>query len=245
MTTAPASSTASDRSILVWDAPVRVFHWLLAASFIGAFVSAESERWRLLHVTLGYTVGGLVVFRLLWGLMGTKHARFSAFVRGPRAVLGYLKGLLAGRADHAVGHNPAGALAIVGLLAGAALIVASGWATYNDVGGGWLEDLHEGAANALLALVVVHVLGVVVSSRLHHENLVRSMVTGHKSGRPEDAIRSAWRSVAALMVVAVLGFWSWQWTQAPDPDMASAQPVADEVVAGRHDRRQGRRNDDD
>jgi hypothetical protein len=93
--------------------------------------------------------------------------------------------------------------------------VASGWATYNDVGGDWLEDLHEGAANALLALVVVHVLGVVVSSRLHHENLVRSMVTGHKFGRPEDAIRSAWRSVAALMVVAVLGFWSWQWTQAP------------------------------
>ena len=243
MNTASASPAATGRPILVWDAPVRVFHWLLAASFIGAFVTAESERWRLLHVTLGYTVGGLVVFRLLWGLLGTKHARFTAFVRGPRAVLAYLKGLLGGRAEHAVGHNPAGALAIVGLLAAAMLIVASGWATYNDVGGGWLEELHEGAANAMLALVAVHVLGVLVSSWLHHENLVRSMVTGHKLGRPEDAIRSAWRGVAVLMVAAVLGFWSWQWTQAPDPGVASAQPVSGEVVAGRHDRRQGRTHD--
>ena len=76
--------TTTSNRVLVWDAPVRVFHWLLAASFIGAFVTAESERWRLLHVTLGYTVGGLVVFRLLWGLLGTRHARFAGFVRGPR-----------------------------------------------------------------------------------------------------------------------------------------------------------------
>lgn len=235
------SSQPADQpaSILVWDAPVRVFHWLLAACFIGAFVSAESERFRLLHVTLGYTVGGLVVFRLLWGLLGTRHARFAAFVRGPRTVGRYLAALAGGRAPHHVGHNPAGALAIVGLLGGAAVVVASGWALFNDLGGGWLEGLHEGAANTMLALVVVHVLGVIVSSRLHHENLVRAMVTGRKPGLPEDGIRRAWRSLAALMVVAVAGFWSWQFVQAPDPAATTAQ------VQPQHDRHQGRADHDD
>jgi cytochrome b len=230
---------AKPTSILVWDAPVRVFHWLLAACFIGAFVTAESERWRLLHVTLGYTVGGLVVFRLLWGLLGTRYARFRSFVRGPRAVKAYLLSLWRGQAPHSVGHNPAGALAIVGLLAAALVLVASGWATFQGLGGGWLEDLHEGVANAMLALVAVHVVGVAVSSRLHHENLVRAMVTGRKQGTPEDGIRQAWRSVAALMVVAVAGFWTWQLLQAPDAGATFAQGAA------QHDRHQGRDGDDD
>ncbi len=237
------SASGSTGSVLVWDAPVRVFHWLLAASFIGAFVSAESERWRLVHVTLGYTVGALVVFRLLWGLLGTRHARFADFVRGPRAVAGYLRSLLAGRAEHHAGHNPAGALAIVGLLATSMLIVASGWATYNDIGGGWLEDLHEGAADAMLALVWVHVLGVIVSSRLHNENLVRSMINGRKQGQPGEGIRSAWHSLAMLMVAAVLGFWSWQWTQVPAQRTFSAQ-VSQDGSSGGAERRQQRADDD-
>lgn len=235
----PATPPTTGRSILVWDAPVRVFHWLLALSFLGAFVSAESERWRLLHVTLGYTVGALVVFRLLWGLFGTRYARFRSFVRGPRAVKAYLGSLLGGRAEHHTGHNPAGAWAIVGLLAGALLIVGSGWAIYNDVGGGWLEELHEGAANAMLALVAVHVAGVILSGRLHHENLVLAMITGHKQGRPEEGIRRAWRSLAVVMVVAVAGFWTWQLMQAPDAGGVSAQAVS------RHDGRQARHHDDD
>ena len=114
-------STPDAPPVLVWDAPVRVFHWLLAASFVGAYITAESERWRLVHVTLGYTVGALVVFRLLWGLVGTRHARFSAFVRGPAAVAAYLRSLPGGGGEHPVGHNPAGGWAIVGLLTLAAL----------------------------------------------------------------------------------------------------------------------------
>jgi cytochrome b len=208
--------TTTSNRVLVWDAPVRVFHWLLAAELCGAFVTAESERWRLLHVTLGYTVGGLVLFRLLWGLVGTRHARFAAFVRGPRAVAGATCAACCRRnPSTTVGHNPAGALAIVGLLGGALLLVGSGWATYNDLGPGFLEDLHEGLGNGLLALVVVHVLGVIVSSRLHRENLVRAMVTGHKQGTPDEGIRHAWRSLAALMLAAVLGFWGWQWQARP------------------------------
>jgi cytochrome b len=226
--------TTTSNRVLVWDAPVRVFHWLLAASFIGAFVTAESERWRLVHVTLGYTVGGLVLFRLLWGLVGTRHARFAAFVRGPRAVAGYLRSLLSGNPQHTVGHNPAGALAIVGLLGGALLLVGSGWATYNDLGPGFLEDLHEGLGNGLLALVVVHVLGVIVSSRLHGENLVRAMVTGHKQGTPDEGIRHAWRSLAVLMLAAVLGFWGWQYNQAPDASTLADQAQTQLAERPRH-----------
>lgn len=212
----PSPESASPRRVLVWDAPVRVFHWLLAASFLGAFVTAESERWRLVHVSLGYTVAGLVLWRLVWGVMGTRHARFSSFVRGPGAVMTYLRSLLGNRAEHHVGHNPAGGWAIVALLTGSAVLTLTGWATYQDLGPGWLEDLHEGLGNGLLALVAVHVLGVVVSSRLHRENLVRSMLDGRKDADASQGISRAWPSLAALMVVAVLGFWGWQATQAPD-----------------------------
>ena len=220
----PASSPVG-RKILVWDAPVRVFHWLMVLSFAGAYLSAESERWRLLHVTLGYTMAALVAFRILWGLLGTRYARFASFVRGPKAVGRYLGALLRGQPEHHAGHNPAGALAIVALLALTLGVAASGWASYNEVGGNWLEDIHEAAANLMLAVVGLHIVGVVLSSWLHRENLALAMLSGRKLGTPEEGIRRAWRSVAALMLVAVLGFWWQQWQGAPSgngPDERSA-----------------------
>ena len=234
--TPPAVGTGS---ILVWDLPVRMFHWLTVLSFAGAWLTAESERWRLLHVTLGYTLAGLLVFRVLWGLIDTRHARFTDFVRGPGAVRRYLAALLRGQPEHAVGHNPAGALAILALLALGAASAVSGWAVYNQLGGDWLEEAHEFAASLMLAVVGVHILGVLVASRLHRENLAASMITGRKRGRPEQGIRSAWRSVAALMLVAVLGFWWLQWQAAPDMT-ASAGAGADPVAQG-HPTRQAHR----
>lgn len=217
----------SPRTILVWDAPVRVFHWLMVACFTGAWITAESERWRLVHVTLGYTMAGLLVFRLLWGLVGTHHARFRNWVRGPRAVTRYASEMLRGKPAHYAGHNPLGALAILLMLGLVAVITASGWATYNDVAGGWMEDLHESAASIMLAVVAVHVVGVAFSSRLHHENLVGAMIHGRKSGKPQDGVRSAWRSVAAILLAIVLGFWWLQWNNAPNA--AKDSPVAASV----------------
>ena len=211
------TDTTSSIRILVWDLPTRVFHWLLALSFAGAYVTAESERWRLVHVTLGYTLGGLLAFRLLWGLVGTRHARFASFVRGPAAVLRYLRSLASGRPEHHAGHNPAGALAIVALLALGGVLVLTGWSTYNDLGGEWLEELHEGVANIMLAVVGVHVGAVVLSSWLHRENQVRAMVTGRKQGRPDEGIRRAWRVLGVLLLLAVLAFWVQQWRTAPAP----------------------------
>jgi len=218
---AESASTAPVRKVLIWDAPVRVFHWLMVLSFAGAYLTAESERWRLVHVTLGYTMAGLVAFRVLWGFVGTRHARFSSFVRGPAAAASYLRGLARGRSEQVAGHNPAGALAIVALLAMTVVVTAAGWVTYNDVGGEWLEELHEGAANVMLTIVGVHIAGVLLGSWLHRDNLVGAMLTGRKLARPEDAVRSAWRSVAVLMLVAVAGFWWMQWNSAAPTSAAN------------------------
>lgn len=243
MNTASASRVESPAAtgprVLVWDAPVRAFHWLMVFSFAGAYLTSDSESWRLVHVTLGYTMAGLVAFRVLWGLVGTRHARFTAFVRGPRAVMAYLGSLLRGRPQHHTGHNPAGALAIVALLALTAGVTAAGWATYNELAGEWTEDLHETLANVMLAVVLVHVGAVVLSSLLHKENLAGAMVTGYKVGSPGEGIRRAWHSVAALMLAAVLAFWWYQWQVAPQGELGAA------ATAGERERRPAHGEDDD
>jgi cytochrome b len=230
MNTASASRGDPARKILVWDAPVRVFHWLMVASFAGAWLTAESERWRLLHVSLGYTLAGLVAFRIVWGLVGTRHARFSNFVRGPAAVARHLRSMLRGRPEHHIGHNPAAALAILGLLGLAVAVTATGWAGFNELGGEWLKEVHEAAASVMLAVVGVHIGGVLLGSWLERQNLALGMVNGRKTGRPDEAIRSAWHSVAVLMLAAVLGFWWLQWQGAPASGGKADRPVATKQV---------------
>jgi cytochrome b len=166
--------------ILVWDFPTRVFHWLLAASFAGAWLTGDSERYRDLHVTLGYTFAGLIGFRLLWGFAGSRYARFASFVTGPRPVLRYLASVAMARPEHHVGHNPAGGWAVLAMLGLGALTALAGFLAYNEYGGHWLEEVHEGAASAMLVLVAVHIAAVLLSSVVHRENLVRAMLTGFK-----------------------------------------------------------------
>jgi cytochrome b len=202
------------KNVLVWDLPVRIFHWLLAASFAGAWLTAEHERWRLLHVTLGCTVLALAVLRLAWGFVGTRHARFGDFVRGPRAALRYLGGLARGKPQNYLGHNPAGGLAIVALLALAVTAAAAGLATYT-LGDAW-EDVHEALANLMLGLVGLHVAAVVVSGWLHRENLVAAMFSGRKRGASADGIATPRRGVGIVLLAAVLGFWGWQLSHPAD-----------------------------
>lgn len=201
--------------ILVWDAPVRIFHWLMVLSFAGAYLTAEGEAWKLVHITLGYTMLGLVGFRIVWGFIGTRYARFSAFVRGSRAVTQYVGSMLRGQPEHHLGHNPAGAVVIVLLLVLTLVVVVAGWASYNELAGGWVGEVHVAASNLMLGLIGVHIGGVVVASWLHKENLVGAMINGRKPGLPQQAVRSAWRTVAALMLAAVLGYWWLQWQSAP------------------------------
>lgn len=170
-------------TIRVWDLPTRLFHWSLAASFAVAFITSESEKLRDIHVLAGYSLAGLIAFRILWGFVGGGYSRFAEFLPTPGKLVGYLKSLLAGKPQHYVGHNPAGAVAIFLLLAFGLTAAASGWMTYQEIGGHFMEEVHEAAANGMMAVVVIHIAGVIVSSWLHNENLVKAMITGWKARR--------------------------------------------------------------
>ena len=218
------------RKILVWDAPVRIVHWLLVASFAGAYLSGESDRWQAWHFALGYTMAGLVAFRLVWGCIGTRHARFTDFVRGPRTIMVYVGALMRGHPQHHTGHNPAGAVAIILLLLLTLLVAATGWGAHQGVGGELLEEVHETTASVMLALVGMHVAGVLISSWVHRENLIGAMISGHKLGKPADGVRSSWRSVAALVLTVVLGYWWLQWHgAAPGPRIDESATAADKA----------------
>lgn len=186
-------------TVTVWDPLVRIFHWSLVAFFFIAYLTEDELL--TVHVYAGYAVAGLVAFRLLWGIIGTRHARFTDFVTGPGAVKRYLGRLFTGRAPHYLGHNPAGAAMIIALLlslvltafTGAVLIAGDGYGPLADtffagLSGESFEETHEFFANFTLFLVGLHVLGVVVSSFLHRENLVRAMVTGRKQRGPKPAV---------------------------------------------------------
>jgi cytochrome b len=217
---------AASGPVLVWDAPVRVFHWLMVLSFAGAWLTAERDGWELVHVTLGYTMAGLVAFRLVWGLTGTRYARFSDFVRGPRSVVRYFGGMLRARPARYIGHNPAGAVAILATLALTVIVTATGWAALHELGGERFEELHEGAATVMLVVVGVHVAGVLAGSWLHRENLIGAMFSGRKEGGSNDGVRSARRSVAVILLLAVLGFWWYQWHATPvNTSQHTGQPV--------------------
>lgn len=199
------------RKILVWDWPTRIGHWLLASSFAVAWFSGDSEEWRLYHVAAGYVMAAVLLFRIFWGLAGSRYARFSSFMFSPRQVYAYLSGLFKGQPAHWIGHNPAGSYAIYLLILLGLGITASGLAVYYEIGGEWLEDAHDMLSEAMLVVVGVHIAGVAVSSLLHRENLVRSMIVGYKRGRPEQAIASGkglWvLLLAGLSATAVwLGF---------------------------------------
>lgn len=196
------------QKILVWDWPVRIGHWLMAGAFCLAWLTADSESYRLVHVFAGAVVFGVATFRLPWGFIGTRYARFVEFVRGPLSVRDYLASLLRLDPAHHVGHNPAGGWAIV-LLLGLGIITAlAGWATYNEIGGHLLEELHEGLATTMLLVVIVHLAGVFSGSLLHGENLVRAMFTGKKQGHADEAITSArpMALVALLLWLAAAGW---------------------------------------
>lgn len=203
------SKSAITARVRVWDLPVRIFHWALAASFGAAYVLAETERLRQVHVMLGYTVLGLIAFRMAWGFVGTRYARFTSFLFGPGAVLRYLGRLASGRPERHLGHNPAGSWAIWAILGLGLVTGVTGYMTFNELGSEAVEELHEGFANAWLAVVFVHVAGVLISSVLHRENLVAAMLTGYKRAMSGVGAADvpARRLIGLAGAVAIAAFW--------------------------------------
>ncbi|MFT4171884.1 MAG: cytochrome b/b6 domain-containing protein [Rhodocyclaceae bacterium] len=195
--------------VLVWDWPTRAFHWLLALCFAVAWITSGSERYIMIHATCGYTVFALMVFRVLWGFLGSRHARFGAFVRGPSAAHAYVRALWRRPAQHFTGHNPAGAVAIVVMILLGLATPVFGWITFNEWAGDWVARTHITLAWVFLAVVGLHLLGVVVGSFAHRENLAAAMLSGAKRGAPDEAIPHAYGWLAVVMLLAVAGLWLW------------------------------------
>lgn len=181
----PASSGSAPRTIRVWDPLVRLFHWALVAAF--AIAWATGDELQTVHEIAGYTIAGLVAFRVAWGLVGSTHARFTDFVRSPAAVARYLVDTARLRARRYLGHNPAGGAMILALLVMLAVICATGFLMTTDAFWGveWVEETHEVAVNLTLVLIGLHLAGVAVASFEHRENLVRAMITGRKRADTE------------------------------------------------------------
>ncbi|HET7561876.1 MAG TPA: cytochrome b/b6 domain-containing protein [Rhodanobacteraceae bacterium] len=172
-------------TVKVWDPLVRLFHWSLAACIFGALLVEEGDT---AHRVLGYIALGLVASRVAWGFVGTRHARFRDWVRGPRAIRTYLRERIAGTSRRRLGHNPAAGAMMLGLLAGVAAVGVTGWMQTLDAfwGAAWLENLHEVLAWSLLGLIGLHVLAALVESWHYRENLVAAMIHGRKRAPDAD-----------------------------------------------------------
>lgn len=162
--------------IRVWDLPVRLFHWMLVATILVAFLSAEEESifapW---HVPSGWIAALLILFRLVWGFIGGEHARFAAFLR-PGRIAHHVAELFSGNPKRSIGHNALGGVAIIALLGTVAGIVYTGVTMQGEGEGG----LHETLSNIMLGLIALHVVAVIVMSLLTKDNLIRAFVTGNK-----------------------------------------------------------------
>ena len=210
-----------NNEIRVWDLLIRIFHWSLVLAFTIAYLTGEEES--NLHIYSGYAVLGLITFRVLWGFIGTRYARFRDFIYSPKTVIQYLKDLFARKPKPYIGHNPAGGWMVIVMLLTLAVVTVSGLKVYaieeglgplagefpavniispvyasddsdahenNERGEDeeaeeFWEEIHEVSSNFMLFLIFLHVAGVLVSSRLHDENLVKAMFTGKKTSKTD------------------------------------------------------------
>jgi cytochrome b len=174
-----ASSTASP-SVPVWDRFVRLFHWTLVSCVVIDYTVLDDGN--AVHQWLGYLAAALVVARVVWGFIGTPHARFSDFFPTATRIRQHIKGMLSGAPERHDGHNPLGALMILALMALVLAVGLTGWMQTLDAfwGEEWLQELHEHAATLLIALAALHALAAIVMGRLERTHLIRAMFTGVK-----------------------------------------------------------------
>jgi cytochrome b len=175
-----AGGVAPPAEVKVWDSFVRLFHWSLVGLFVLAY--ATGDEIEKVHIAAGYTIAALMVARVLWGFIGPHHARFANFVRPPGEMLANLRDAVRLRAPRYLGHNPAGAAMIIALILMISGTCVTGYMMTTQAywGAKWVEQFHQTLANASVALIVLHILGVIVVSFEHKENLVKAMVTGMK-----------------------------------------------------------------
>jgi cytochrome b len=225
----------SQATVTVWDLPLRLFHWLLVATLVGSWVTHElgtaAIQW---HMRLGYTALGLVTFRLIWGFVGSRHARFSSFLTGAHQVRSYARSWLSGRPPPVAGHSPMGGWAVVAMLVAVGLQGISGLFQSDDflVEGPWhhaapewlrdlMHEIHEFNFNVLLFLVVLHLSVIALYRWRLKSDLVRAMITGRRRVDAGAGISGErhWRALLAAGVAAAI-VWAIV-AMAPSPDPAA------------------------
>ena len=208
-------ATKDESNKQTWDLALRVFHWLLVTFFCISYLTSDIED--SIHPYSGYVIIGLLCFRIIWGFVGGKHARFADFIYTRQQIINYAKGMMSGKLPQHEGHNPVASLMVFALLASLIVTTFSGLKAYGEEGHGPLaaqstftiiaeaqasasyekngkehehehesiwEEVHEFFANFTVFLIVLHIMGVIISSRLEKQNLVKAMITGHK--KPSD-----------------------------------------------------------
>ncbi|MBU1419361.1 MAG: cytochrome b/b6 domain-containing protein, partial [Proteobacteria bacterium] len=200
----------TENKVLIWDLPTRIFHWLLVCGFVAAaliaFIFGEHSPLFPYHAVVGLILGVMVVLRVIWGFVGTKYARFTSFFFSPGAVFNYVTGVLRGVAAPYVGHNPGSAYAIFAMLVMLVGLPVSGIMILR--GGEAFEEVHEFFAYTMILVIAVHILGVVLHTIRHKENITVSMVHGRKAADPADAISSA-QPIIAIIFVFIVATWAW------------------------------------
>lgn len=199
--------------IVVWPLSLRLCHMIMALAFFGAYWSGESDRYHLWHLACGWILLFVVGFRLYLGFVGNYYVQFRSFLPDPRLIVRYLRSLIQPPILHFTGHNPAGAVAIYAILILGTLSALSGAISeYDWVGGVWgrvIESSHEALTETMMVVIGIHLIGVVVSSFWHRENLPKSMITGIKMGHQDEAERAAYsplidRIYCLMMVTGVM-----------------------------------------
>jgi cytochrome b len=216
---------------LVWDLPLRLFHWLLVLSLTGSWVTAElGFEWMEFHMYLGYGTIGLVIFRIIWGFIGPRHARFSSFLTGPSGVWRYARGLAAGTMIQTAGHNPLGGISVIVMLVLVGFQATTGLFATDDIV--WtgpynaavssatadrLTSLHHLNFNIILVAVALHILAISFYLLVKKQNLVAAMLHGKKAVPEHEAISKSEIVKAVIVLLISVGVVYWLISAAPEP----------------------------
>ena len=226
--------------IRLWDLPTRLFHWLLTILVVAAIVTGKTGGNAMVwHGRIGLCILGLLVFRMVWGLLGSTYARFSSFLPTPASIAAYLRGQW-----HGLGHNPLGALSVLGLLALIAVQVGTGLLANDDIAfRGPLSDLiskefsdklsgyHRLAINGLIAMIVLHVCAIVFYAHVKKDNLVKPMISGWKTITAEQAVHvrpirgGGWVAFCISLIIALLAVYAATGAWLAEPQPESPSPV--------------------
>lgn len=204
------------RNTLIWDFPTRIFHWVLVIAFTAAWVTSENDRFLFHHVFAGYLLIGLLIFRLIWGMFGSRYARFRSFAYDWPSSTAYIKALITGNAARYIGHNPAGSYAIFAILVMILFVTVTGILVLGgEEGHGPLKgfvsyelgiqakEFHEISVNLMLVLIFIHICGVVVESLYHKENLIWSMISGRKATPRSEKDVALYALIAVIMLAII------------------------------------------